>query len=68
MNSKYKPGIYFGIFIILIDIVIARFLHPEAFEGKHIWLLLVSSLIGGAIGGLVFGLTWNWVKKRQTDD
>lgn len=68
MNSKYKPGIYFGIFITLVNIVIMRFLHPEAFTAANFKILLISSLIGGLIGGFVFGITWNWVKKRQTRD
>lgn len=68
MNAKYKPGIYFGISILIFNLVILKVMHPEAFSKQNWVSMVISLVIGSIIGGTVFAITWNWVKKRQNQD
>lgn len=68
MNPKYKPGIYFGISILVFNLVILKAMHPEAFSKQNLLAMMVSLLVGSILGGIVFAITWNWVKKRQNQD
>lgn len=68
MNSKYKPGIYFGIYTMVMCLFMPFFIHLAPGNKYNIWGLIIASLIGGIVGGCIFGWIWNIFKKRQARD
>ena len=67
-RSKIKAGLYFGI-ISAFSFLLQDLLTRDDLTTKNIIIIIVSSLIGGALGGLLFGwltglfLNSNFLKK-----
>jgi len=66
MNSKYTPATYFGAFLFVVNLIILQKRIPNGLSGSNIIWVLLGAAIGAVIGGFIFGLVWNWYKKRQT--
>lgn len=66
MQSKYKPGFYFGILTFIFNLIIILTQYPQARTGNNLIWMLGGALTGGLVGGLIFGWMWNWLRKRHT--
>ncbi len=66
MDSKYTPATYFGACTFIVNLILIQSLYPKALNSHSVVWLLPGALVGGIIGGWLFGLIWNWIKKRQT--
>jgi hypothetical protein len=66
MNSKYTPATYFGAFMFVVNLIIIQKQVPNGLNGSNIVWVLLGAAVGAVIGGFIFGLVWNWYKKRQT--
>jgi len=66
MNSKYTPATYFGLFMFVVNLIILQKQVPNGLNGSNIIWVLLSAAAAAIIGGFIFGLVWNWYKKRQT--
>lgn len=65
MNSKYTPATYFGAFMFVVNLIIVQKIEEHGLNGANVALMLICSAIGAVISGFLFGLWWNWLKKRQ---
>jgi hypothetical protein len=65
MNPKYKPGIFFGIFCAITSFINTMFIFPSTDHTHHLWGIIVSALIGGAVGGFIYGWFTIWYKAKR---
>jgi len=66
INKKYRSVIYFGIFSAIICGLIILFLFPELLPSHYnTWNIIISSVIAGAAGSLVWALVLTFFEKQR---
>lgn len=65
ISAKYKPGIYFGIYFMVMCAI-----NPFLFTGSvlhkyNIWGIATASVLGGIIGGFMFVWLWSLFKTHK---
>ncbi|WP_295671817.1 hypothetical protein [uncultured Mucilaginibacter sp.] len=66
MNQKYKAGVLFGIFCMITSFVNNMFIFPEPDHSKHMMGIVITSVIGGAVGRFLYGWFTIWYRARGT--
>ena len=66
MNSKVKPGVFFGV-IMSVSFIVENLLVHDNPTSKEILRFVISGLVGGIISGLFFGYFTSWFLKKFTN-